>query len=285
MVDDILIRIGTEEDRDKIEEFATRFSENPKTATEQWLNIIKNPKVLPLVAEYRDMIVGKIQARISEPYSWLESAKVSPKYRHRGIGRTLFEEALEWLENQDVKYIRALVDADNLTTRNMLEKKGFQGNFLSISPSRWIHDGDSSPRDLTKFSNLLDETAYDKYAELIKKSLSGNIMVDGNYVQFTSELFEQLISERRIMINGKKDSFLVFSTHKMPDEMHVFVHGDTFESYLDLGRAAIGLANQEVASFIICHAPCNRTAVDGLVSAGLGWEQPHSNIIYQKKLS
>ncbi len=282
ILNEIVIRAGTEADKFRIEEFAKRLSEDPFLSSEKWLKIIEFDHIYPLIALSGEKIVGKVQARIFENVGWLESARVARKYRKQGIGVSLLNTALEWLKQRGVKVIRAAVDSDNLNIRLLLEKNSFSGDFVVINPSSQIEDADTSPETLSRFSTLLDNSFYPEFEDKIKKNFSGNVLVDGHYIPFTFDLFNKLIKERRILRNGKLGAFIIVSKNKLQEELTTFVCADSEEMYMNLGLASKALASQELASFVVCHAPAKRIAVKGLVQAGLGWNQPHTLIVYQR---
>ncbi|OLS22583.1 MAG: hypothetical protein HeimC2_29090 [Candidatus Heimdallarchaeota archaeon LC_2] len=282
ILNEIVIRAGTEADKLKIEDFAKSLSQDPFLFSEKWLKIIRVDNVLPLIALSGDKIVGMVHAKIFENVGWLEAARVGSKYRNQGIAVSLLNKAMEWLKERHVKVIRAAVDSDNLNIRLLLEKNSFSGDFVVINPSSEVDSTDTSPENLSRYSTLLDNSVFPEFEDKIKHNFSGNVFVDGQYVPFTFNLFNKLIEERRILRNGKLGAFIIISKHKLQEELTTFVCADTQEMYKNLGLASKALASQELASFVVCHAPAKRNAVQGLVQAGLGWNQPHTLIIYQR---
>ncbi|MHA2278923.1 MAG: GNAT family N-acetyltransferase [Candidatus Kariarchaeaceae archaeon] len=278
---DFIIRVGAEEDRSKIEDFALRLAEDPISSADKWIKIINQNNVHPLIAELDGKVVGKVQVRIIDTVGWLESARVSPGYRKKGIAVSLLNTALDWIKDRGVTHIRAAVDSDNLKIRQLLEKHYFTSHVLLINPTAYIDEKDTSPQYIAKFSSLLDNTVFSKFNDTIEKYFSGSIMVDGQYIPFTHELFDKLIKERRILTNGN-GSFVIISKHKMDEQLNTFVFAESQEQYRELGMVSKALAAQELASLLECHAPAKRMAVQGLIEAGLGWDHPHTLIIYQR---
>lgn len=279
---DFIIRVGSLEDKSKIEDFASMLSEDPVSSANKWIKIINQENVHPLLAEMDNKVVGKVQVRIIEDVGWLESARVAPEYRKKGVGVSLLDTAMNWIKDRGVKYVRAAVDSDNMKIRLLLEKNNFTGHFVLINPHCHINENDNSPEHISRFSTLLDNSVFSEYENIIQEYFSGNVLVDGQYIPFTQKLFDKLIKEKRILTNGSLNSFLMISKHKLEDELSVFVFAETQEMYKELGLVSKALAAQELAKFVECYAPAKRIAVQGLIEAGLGWNQPHTLIIYQR---
>jgi ribosomal protein S18 acetylase RimI-like enzyme len=277
-----IIRVGVEDDRSKIEDFAFRLAEDPISSANKWMKVIKESNVHPLLAEIDGKVVGKVQVRMVDNVGWLESARVSPEYRQRGIAIGLLNTALDWIKDRGVEYIRAAVDSDNLKIRQLLEKNKFTSHNLLINPTAYIDEKDTSPQYIARFTALLDNSVFPKFKDITDQYFSGNIMVDGQYIPFTRELFDKLIVERRILTNGSAGSFLIISKHKMDEQLNTFVFAESQEMYRELGMVSKALAAQELAALLECHATAKRMAVKGLIEAGLGWDHPHTLIIYQR---
>lgn len=279
---DFKIRVGSVNDKSKIEDFALRLSEDPISSANKWIKIISQKNVHPLLAEKDERVIGKVQVRIVEDVGWLESARVAPEFRKKGVGVSLLNSAMDWIKNSGVKYIRASVDSDNMKIRLLLEKNNFTGHSVLINPHCHINDDDKSAQFLSRFSTLLDNSVFPEFEKIINDSFTGNVMVDGQYIPFTQKLFDTLIQEKRILTNGSSTTFLIISKHKLDEELNTFVYAESQEMYKELGLASKALAAQESAGFVECLAPTKRIAVQGLIEAGLGWTQPHTLIIYQR---
>lgn len=281
-LESIDIRVATEEDSPNIAKFAITLSEDPEDSVKKWIKVIQEENVYPLIAVVNSKIVGKVQARIVKDIGYFESARVSPDYRKQGIAGSLIDSAMDWLISQNVKHIRSLVDSDNLPARLILERNNFVGHFLVINPSTQVLDTDASPEYTDEFTTILDNYFYEEFAPKLKESYVGNILIDGQFIPFTQELFDNLIQNRVMMTNNERDTFIVKSYHTLPAEFHACVISTTVEGYRKAGLAVRAYAAQEMASVAVCYAPSNKTSLQGLIRADFGWNQPHSVILYQR---
>ncbi len=281
-MDTIDIRVGTQEDGPGVSEFAISLAEDGEVSKEKWLKVIKQTNVYPLLADLDGKIIGKVQGRIVGDIGYLEAARVSPNFRQRGIATSLINSAMDWLITQNVKSIRALADSDNLPARSFLEGNNFNGKFLAINPSARITKADTSPELTGQFIPILDNEFYQEFIPKVNKLFAGNIMIDGRFVPFSQELFDQLIEEKRLITDNNHDTLIVKSNHNLPGEFHGCIISNSLEGYKNGGLAVRGYAAQEMASLGICFGPSKRKTVEGFVMAGFGWSQPHSLIIYQR---
>ncbi|MHA2501492.1 MAG: GNAT family N-acetyltransferase [Candidatus Kariarchaeaceae archaeon] len=277
-------REGTEEDREGIAAFALALAEDPISSRDKWLQLMNNDMIYPLLAIHKQNIVGKIQARILDNVGWLEKARVRLDFRKMGIANSLVEKAMDWLVDQGVSEIKTLVDSDNVAARKIAERNGFTPLFLSINPNTETSEEDASPQSTEDLAPVLDESLYSHYSSMTK-SITGNIMINGQYTVMTQSLFDQLIESRRIYTDYDKTLLFILSKHQLPSEVHGFVITRTAENYRQAGMALRGFAARELATLAICHAPSTREAVVGLAQAGFGWNQPHCLIIYRKTVS
>ncbi|MHA2033394.1 MAG: GNAT family N-acetyltransferase, partial [Candidatus Kariarchaeaceae archaeon] len=184
------IRIGTVDDGPAMLKFAVTLSEDGDVSMEKWLKIIQEANVHPLVAVFDDEIVGKVQARIVGDIGHIESARVTPKFQKMGLARALIDSAIDWLITQDVNSIRSIVDSDNLPARLILERNNFIAQFLAINPSARVLEEDASPKYTSDFTIILDNSFFDEFEPHVNNHFVGNIMVDGQFVPFTQQLFD-----------------------------------------------------------------------------------------------
>jgi ribosomal protein S18 acetylase RimI-like enzyme len=280
--DSIDIRLGNADDGPAMSKFAISLSEDGEISKNKWLQIIKNDQVYPLVAVIDNSIVGKIQARIVENIGYLESARVTHSYRKKGLARSLIDSAMDWLISQNVSSIRTMVDSDNLPARIILERYNFIGHFLAINPSTRIYESDGSPKFTSDFTTVLEASFYEAFRPMVQDGFVGNVLVDGRFIPFTQDLFDHLVSEKRVKTNNDGNTIIILSRHNLPSEFYACVVSNSLEGYKEAGLAVRAYASQEMASFAICFAPTNRDAVKGLAQSNFGWSQPHSVIVYQR---
>jgi ribosomal protein S18 acetylase RimI-like enzyme len=79
-----------------------------------------------LVAEADERILGYITGNIDSPgEGQLELTAVDSRYRRKGVGQTLFRNALTWYINHGTRRITVATQGRNVTTQRMIEKHGF----------------------------------------------------------------------------------------------------------------------------------------------------------------
>lgn len=280
-MESIDIRVATSDDGDSIANFAKTLAEDPFISKSKWLKVIGENNVLPLLAFNCHEVIGKIQARVIDSIGWIESARISPKFRNQGIGQQLIGKALDWLKNQNIQIIRTSVDSDNITARRIIEKFQFTPHFLVVNPIKELDLNSKYNGYLDNLISVLDPNEYFNFTDLVKKNMMSNIMVDGKYLPFTEELFTSLVKEKRVYSNRSHDLLLIISVNTVPYDIQGCLISKTLDGYLKGSKALIGIAAEELVSTAICHSPSTRIAIKGLIINDYGWIHPHSLIIYQ----
>ncbi len=89
----------------------------------------KKQSGVTLVAEYDGTIVGSVSMRIQrvrgEFTGFIDALVADRRFRGKGIGSSLVESALSWLEKRDCKVIYATADRYNSPSWNIFIHKGF----------------------------------------------------------------------------------------------------------------------------------------------------------------
>ncbi len=121
------IRRARPEDREDVLAFCTHTWEEGDYIPhvwEEWLADERGP-LLVGVWEGRVTAIEKI-TRSSADEVWLEGLRVDPRYRHRGIARSLFHYALAWARSNGVRFVRLATSSGNGTVQRMVEAAGLR---------------------------------------------------------------------------------------------------------------------------------------------------------------
>ena len=279
------IKIGTEEDRDKIVQFSIALSEDAAVSQERWLKIIKLENIKSFLLYSENKIVGKVQTRIEKDTGWLESFKILPGYLMERVAQLLITEALAWFDENNVKISRTMIESDNLIIRTNLERLNFQISFLTINPSIKIDHTVISTNTSGNFAPLIGSKFYKIFYQYVGKYFNGFVFMDGRFIKLTNDLFNLIVHEKRVYTNSDKNIFIVLSRDRLPAEMMSYLIADDRDGYTQGAKAIIDFTSQEITSFAVCYAPAKRRAVKGLGGVGFSWKQPHSIIIYEKRIS
>lgn len=139
----MLIRKASQNDLGLILDFARQMSEMHKqldayyklpTNLEETLSSdLNDENSLTLIAEENGISIGYIRVSIERAPAYITPKKIGVVYdlfvnenhRLKGVGKKLFDEALEWLRNKNIKHIELSVDARNISGIAAWKKFGF----------------------------------------------------------------------------------------------------------------------------------------------------------------
>lgn len=132
----VKIRKATMKDFNKLYYLGDRIPElkvdkhEPFMSKAEFKFAIKNPHGVFLLAEEDKKIVGFAYSNIKNMKEFkiasLVYLAVHPKYRHRGIGRLLYEERLKRLKKRGVIYIYSWIGARNKNMQKFARKWGLK---------------------------------------------------------------------------------------------------------------------------------------------------------------
>jgi GNAT superfamily N-acetyltransferase len=97
-----------------------------------------------MIAEQRGRIVGYVYAAI-EPLSWKElrdecgfihDLLVSDDARGRGVGESLLDAAIQWLDERGMPRVVLGTAAQNETARRLFERRGFRPTMVEMTLER-----------------------------------------------------------------------------------------------------------------------------------------------------
>lgn len=79
-----------------------------------------------LLAENSGCLVGSVMVGFDGHRGWVYYLATQPEQRGKGIGRTLMQEAENWLREQGAPKIQLMVRADNADARGFYSSIGFE---------------------------------------------------------------------------------------------------------------------------------------------------------------
>ena len=92
--------------------------------------------------ELAGYVVVAVDASNTEQFGvkWgrIVSLAVDPLHQSKGIGKSLVQRSLDWLQSQGVQYAEVLTDQNNIGAQRAYEANGFRAVYASISFSRWL---------------------------------------------------------------------------------------------------------------------------------------------------
>jgi ribosomal protein S18 acetylase RimI-like enzyme len=127
--------------RDRVEQeyreealgYATRVTQGDRT-------------IAIFVARWNELVVGYIVIGISEHETrrfgmkWgnIISLAVDPEYHHRGIGKALVAQAMDWFRKQKCEYVQVSTDQNNIAAIRTYEGAGFRVIYGGLTLSQRI---------------------------------------------------------------------------------------------------------------------------------------------------
>ena len=143
-VDDVILRPARLDDAEGLAAHVKRIAEDAEgfsparpeevRTLEQYRPILEetcnDPRVLFLVAERADRIVGEVNLRLFSRYSATSHVRVfgiglDREVRRQGLGERMTRMAIEWAKQNGVTRIELQVFADNSAAQALYEKMGF----------------------------------------------------------------------------------------------------------------------------------------------------------------
>ena len=78
-----------------------------------------------LGAFIREKLVGVVIATHDGQRGWINRLAIDPKYRRKGIAKNLIQEAEDLLRIKKIGLWAALIEEDNIASRNLFESQGY----------------------------------------------------------------------------------------------------------------------------------------------------------------
>ena len=133
---------------------------------------------------------------------WLEGIRVSPDYRRRTIATELLSKMLSYGKRQGAKEASAIVGVNNLPSKLMMEKNGF--NVIS----KWNYYSTNKPQAFRKvnartatFSDTKKVCDYLKQSEIYKSS-GKRYVSSWRWYSFDSDTISSIIKDGKLLITG-----------------------------------------------------------------------------------
>lgn len=118
--------IKTQYPGEKKEELQRKVSIWSKEIFKDFKKEVNSRKVLWLVAEVEEKIVGFANARIfSKKYSLLDRNYVEREYRGKGLGKEFIRQRIDWLKSKGIELVMVKTFLKNSISKNNLKKFGF----------------------------------------------------------------------------------------------------------------------------------------------------------------
>jgi len=161
---EIIIRPLIKEDKEKLVIFFSKIPANDilylrddvtkRETIEKWINNLNYERVLPLIAETKDEIIGDATLHRKEQ-SWTRYTGeirlvVHPLYRRKGVGSLLAREIFFQALKGDLRKLVAEMMADQKEARRVFEKLGFKEEAILKSH---VIDAKGKTHDLLIMSN------------------------------------------------------------------------------------------------------------------------------------
>ena len=104
------------------------YKPNGRDARERIAEELKGPNAIFLVAEMDGKVVGVVLGTHDGRKVWGNRMGVRPGYQRRGIGSALLKELERITGEMGFLVCAALVERDNVASRRMCEKMGYEGH-------------------------------------------------------------------------------------------------------------------------------------------------------------
>lgn len=129
MSDQLIIRAARDSDLRELREIESECFHEDAFPHYYLMRLLRDPRVITLVATLGDRVVGFIMARIEtfsgEPAGHIYTLDVRPGYRRRGIGSRLLESMEEILRRADVVNCYLEAREDNIAAISLYLKRGY----------------------------------------------------------------------------------------------------------------------------------------------------------------
>ncbi len=98
---------------------------------------LENPSSQLRVAVCRQVLCGSVMMGCDGHRGWVYYLAVDSRYRHRGIGRALMEQAEVWMRARDVPKIQALIRHDNLAVHGFYGRLNYRDGDVQLV-QKWL---------------------------------------------------------------------------------------------------------------------------------------------------
>jgi GNAT superfamily N-acetyltransferase len=236
------------------------------------------------IAELNQEVIGVLTGQfINREYGWLNAARIMKEHQGKGIFNRLRTEAENWLIQSGITHIRTSITSDNLTIRNIFERKGYKPICFSIEPNTYLDLEKEDTSAANDLALVVNEELYNSFKQKLRP-LGGNVMIDNFYVPMNKELWDKLLQEKRIYTNYEEDTFLILSEY-LPTVLTGFVVGEGRDQYTQGAKTLKSFAVLKMIPEVVIHAPSIREAVKGVTNAGFSWTHPYSLLTYEKSIT
>lgn len=177
------------------------------------------------VVEDDGKVVGVYNLALFEKQAWIEGMRVHPKYRRKGLGKSMLEHAESIIQNQT---IRLIIESENHTSIGLVESMGYyledKWRLYSMIPAKQCYNA-TIVNDISQLNDLIDSKTY---ADSWK------------WLPLDSEELQKLIDQERLVIsndNGKSLAIGIWNRSRdFPQVFQIGYLSGTNDGIMDILR-------------------------------------------------